>query len=201
MRRTQEQRTAATRARLLEATIDCLVELGWARTTTTEIADRAGVSRGAQLHHFPTKAELVVTALEHLFERRNDEFRTRFAALPADANRTQAAVDILFEMTQGPTFYAWLELAVAARTDPDLRREVQRLGERSMQLFDRTFRDLFPAPPRATPLFDLAPKMAFAIMHGMALERLVADDEQNAQRMIGVVKMLSTLVPFGQRTE
>jgi len=70
-RRTQAERTASTRARLLDATLECLCDLGYARTTTPEIARRAGLSRGAQLHHFPTKAELVTGAIEHLFARRN----------------------------------------------------------------------------------------------------------------------------------
>src|SRR5229473_7754051 len=86
-RRTQEERSASTRARLLDATISCLSELGYARTTTTEIAERAGVSRGAQLHHFPTKAELVTTAVEHLFEKRTEEFRRAFESLPESADR------------------------------------------------------------------------------------------------------------------
>ena len=120
-RRTQAARSAATRAHLLNATIECLSELGYAGTTTTEIADRAGVSRGAQLHHFPTKAELVITAVDHLFTRRHEEFVAAIAALPAGADRAEAAIDLLWKMVSGPTFFAWLELAVAARTDPDLR--------------------------------------------------------------------------------
>jgi len=100
-RRTQEERSAATKGRLLDATLECLAELGYARTTTTEIAERGGVSRGAQLHHFATKAELVTEAVEHLFERRDQEFREAFARLPADASRGRAAVDLLWSMVAG----------------------------------------------------------------------------------------------------
>src|SRR6185369_6387055 len=77
-RRTQAERSATTRARLLDATIACLHDLGYAGTSTPEIARRAGLSRGAQLHHFPTKAELVTSAVEHLFLRRRDEFLQAF---------------------------------------------------------------------------------------------------------------------------
>src|SRR5437764_3220914 len=69
-RRTQAQRSASTRAALLDATITSLVEVGYANTTTTGIAERAGVSRGAQMHHFPTKADLVASAIEHLADKR-----------------------------------------------------------------------------------------------------------------------------------
>src|SRR5688572_11844871 len=66
----QEERTRAMRARLLEATVDCLVERGFSHTSTTLVSERAGVSRGAQLHHFPTKNDLVVAAVEHLTDVR-----------------------------------------------------------------------------------------------------------------------------------
>src|SRR5436853_7131184 len=139
-RRTQEERSANTKARLLDATIDCLSDLGYARTTTTEIAERAGVSRGAQLHHFPTKAELVTTAVEHLFERRTEEFRKAFATLPANIDRTAAAVDLLWSMVSGPTFHAWLQLVVAARSDPDLRQTVSAIYCRNSDTSHRTHR-------------------------------------------------------------
>src|SRR5205823_12845827 len=81
-RRAQAERRAETRGRLLDATLECLAELGYAGTTATEVVRRAGLSRGAQVHHFPTKAELVVAAVEHLFQRRHEEFRQAFADLP-----------------------------------------------------------------------------------------------------------------------
>src|SRR5580765_2376049 len=87
VRRTQAERSAATRARLLDATIECVLDLGYARTTTIEIARRAGLSRGAQLHHFPTKIELVTAAIEHLFTRRHQEFLEAFDRLPAGTDR------------------------------------------------------------------------------------------------------------------
>src|SRR5258707_3556139 len=120
-RRTQEERSAATKGRLLDATLECMAELGYARTTTTEIAERGGVSRGAQLHHFATKAELVTEAVEHLFERRDQEFREAFAKLPADPSRSPAAVDLLWSMVAGPTVHASLELVVSASNREQLR--------------------------------------------------------------------------------
>src|SRR5580700_10650527 len=82
VRRTQGERSAAMRERLLDAAIDCLYELGYSGTTTIEVAARAGVSRGAQLHHFPTKEHLVTLAVRHVLAKRLEEFRTAFAALP-----------------------------------------------------------------------------------------------------------------------
>lgn len=122
-RRTQAERTASTQAKLLDAAIDCLVELGFAKTSTQEIARRAGVSRGAQLHHFPTKESLVIAAVGHLVERRLDEI----LATDPDPER---GVEVLSEAFSGPLFYAALELWVAARTDPALHEAVLPLERR-----------------------------------------------------------------------
>src|SRR5215831_14792987 len=86
-RRTQAERTAATRAALLEATVECLVSQGFGGTTTTEVAHRAGVSPGALLHHFPTKADLLCAAVGHLFELRQAEFRKAMANLGPGTDR------------------------------------------------------------------------------------------------------------------
>jgi AcrR family transcriptional regulator len=197
-RRTQAERTASTRARLLDATIDSLIERGWAATTTTEVADRAGVSRGAQLHHFPTKAELVAAAVEHLFLRRHDEFRRAFAALPPDADRASAAIDLLWPMVSGPTFYAWLELAVAARTDAELRDRLAPIGQRFSENVERWFRELFPPPAYSGPFYEAAPGFAFTVMESLAVMKMVADGRPHfialRDRLLGSLKMLAALV-------
>ena len=192
-RRTQEERSAATRARLLDATIACLSDLGYSRTTTTEIADRAGVSRGAQLHHFPTKAELVTTAVEHLFEKRTEEFRKAFATLPAGVDRMAAAIDLLWSMVSGPTFHAWLELVVAARTDPELRKTVSEIGKRFSENVDRTYRELFPGAGPASPFFELAPMFTFGLLQGLALDQISGGDEQKIVLVIGLLKGLAAI--------
>jgi len=192
-RRTQAERSALTRGQLLDATIECLHELGYARTTTTEIAERAGVSRGAQLHHFPTKAELVITAVERLFERRHAEFVRAIAQLPAGPERAAAAIDLLWRMVSGPTFYAWLELAVAARTDPELRESVASLTERFMETVRRTFLDLFPPPAESNPLHAVAPLFAFALMDGLALQKILNDEPEHFRSVLDALKNLAGL--------
>lgn len=78
-RLTQDEKTAETRRRLLDAAIVCLIDRGYANTTTSEIAERAGLSRGAQLYHFPTKEELLTRAVEHLFGLMFGEMKRRSA--------------------------------------------------------------------------------------------------------------------------
>ena|SRR5688572_4451044 len=193
-RRTQAERSASTRTQLLDATLVCLEELGYGRTTTTEIARRAGVSRGAQLHHFPSKVELVTQAVEHLFERRHAEFLAAFERLPEGREvRLEAAIDLLWSMVKGPAFLAWLELAVAARTDPELAEPVGALTRRFVATVDATFRRLFPGGAH-NPFFEAAPRFAFAVLDGLALARLHHQDEAAAERVVDMLKRLAALV-------
>jgi AcrR family transcriptional regulator len=118
------------RARLLEATVECLVEHGFAGTTTTLVSRRAGVSRGAQLHHFPTKNDLVVAAVEHLTDVRGAELAAAARDLPADPSRTRAVLQMLADHFTSTVFTAALELWVAARTDESLLATVGPLEQR-----------------------------------------------------------------------
>lgn len=120
-RRTQEDRTAATQRALLQATIDCLVEYGYAGTTTRLVADRAGVSRGAQTHHYPTKRDLVVAAIDQLFADQAANFTDAFRQVPQSERTFGRAIDALWDIVSGPAYAATLEVIVAGRTDDELR--------------------------------------------------------------------------------
>ena len=173
-RRTQAERTATTRTALLDATVDSLVERGYARTTTTEVAHRAGMSPGALLHHFPTKAELLCAAVGHLFEQRNEEFRKAMADLPPGAERGTAAIDMLWSIISGNTFVAWLELWVGARTDPEIAEAVVRLDREFMAASEAIFREVFVEETAANPdLPRLALGLVYALLDGLAVGRLL----------------------------
>jgi len=198
-RRTQAERTAATTTRLLDATIECLLDVGYARTTTTDIARRAGVSRGAQLHHFPTKAELVTAAVEHLSMRRHAEFVQAIGKLPAGEGRTVAAIDLLWSILSGGPFYAWLELAVAARTDPELRRSVAAITERFSQTVERTFAELIDDSRGPSAMSEVAPFFAFALLDGLAVHRILGVNDGKSALAIDVLKSLARLVLPGRK--
>jgi AcrR family transcriptional regulator len=191
IRRRQEDRTAETRGRLLDATIQCLIDVGYARTTTSEIAQRAGLSRGAQLHHFPTKAQLVTTAVEHLFRRRDADFRAAIATLPQNTDRAQAAVDLLWSFISGPTFYAWLELVVAARTDPELGAAVRAMDERFVSRIQASCRELFGGGEQADSFLSVASTFTFAVLQGLALDAITRPDDPRLGAVIEAIKALA----------
>jgi AcrR family transcriptional regulator len=191
-----QERSHATRAALLDAAIDCLVERGYAATTTIETARRAGVSRGAQLHHFPTKAQLLATAVEHLFDRRRAEFLEAFAAIDPRADRLDAALDLLWSMFEGEVFVAWTELWVAARTDPELAATVVAVERRFTEETRTTFSELFPGEAAAgTVLNDIGRDFAFAVMTGVALQRLFPHGERPASDYVDALKTIFHLAP------
>jgi AcrR family transcriptional regulator len=197
-RRTQRERSEAMRSRLLEAPIDCLYDVGYSRTTTIEIAARAGVSRGAQLHHFPTKQHLVTVAVRHLLTKRIEEFRQVVGALPEGTDKPSAVIDILWEKTSNRAFYAWLELVVAGRTDPSLRKAVMAISEEFSREVHATCREsLSPQAPGEDPAFNFVAVFALAVMQGLALDHIVWPPED--PRIEQVLLMLKALAGMRAR--
>lgn len=120
-RLTQQQRSAATQQALLDAALGSLIELGYERSTTIEITERAGLSRGGQQHHFPTRAALMAAVVGNLAERAIQGLQESVARLPEGPKRPAAALDMLWQVFNAPLFQVILELSVHARTDPELR--------------------------------------------------------------------------------
>lgn len=174
-RRTQAERSAITRIRLLDATVESLVEKGWSGTSTTEVVRRAGVSRGAQVHHYPTKEDLVLAAVEHLLDRRRFDFRAAFDRVAPDQRTPGVALEQLWTVCYGDTFEAWLELAVAARTDPALHRRFLELQERFLESSVAAFQELFPEVTDEA-FARLGLRLAFCILDGLAVNRIVGVD-------------------------
>jgi AcrR family transcriptional regulator len=172
-RRSNAERSAETQNRLLDATIECLIERGWAGTSTTEIVRRAGVSRGAQVHHFPAKEDLVLAAVEHLVERRIREFQATFAGLPPTQRTPAVAMRVLYDQCFRATFEPWLELAVAARTDPALHARFVQFEARFFETALTTFRGLFPDAAADPNFARVALRLTFAVLDGLATGRLI----------------------------
>ena len=186
--RTQQERSTATRTKLLDATIDALVESGYLRASTTDICRRAGVSRGAQLHHFPTKAALMASAVEHLFGRRHGEFRAELDRLPKSRDRVRKAFQALWRIYSGPTLCAWMELVTASRTDPELRRSVAEVNARFVEQAEATFKRVFSrTPPAQVRPFA---RLVMATLDGLALNRVLEEEDAFAEEVLGLFESL-----------
>lgn len=182
VRTPQEERTRAMRLRLLEATVDCLVERGWAGTTTTEVSARAGVSRGAQLHHFPSKRELVVAAVKHLTQRRREQMADEVSELP-DAGRTRAVLAIVAAHFTSPVFFAALELWVAARTDDELHLLVGQLEQAIGRDTHRYLVDMLRIDESAGPNRRLI-QGTLDMLRGLGLAATLSDDSRRREQIL-----------------
>ncbi len=171
-RRRQEERSEATQARILAAAIECLSKLGYSATTTVAVGEHAGVSRGALLHHFPTRAELIAAAVRRLFEELDERFRKAFAQVSADEDRIDAAVELIWKGYASPKVPPLLELFVAARTDARFRSALAPVArEHRNRLRQLVVESLVDGPPSKD--FEVTLALAFDAIQGMAIRRIV----------------------------
>jgi AcrR family transcriptional regulator len=179
----QEERTRAMRLRLLEATVECLVERGYSGTSTTLVSERAGVSRGAQLHHFPTKNDLVVAAVEHLTQIRGAELAAAVDKLPRGNRRTRAVLTMLGDHFSSPVFIAALELWVAARTDDVLLAAVGPLEQRVGREVHRQTVELLDADESKPGVRELV-QATLDLVRGLGLADTISDDARRRRRIL-----------------
>jgi AcrR family transcriptional regulator len=197
VRRTQAERSASTRAKLLDAALECLVELGYAGTTTTVVADRAGVSRGAQLHHFPTRAALVAAAVEHLYVRLRADYQAGFAALAPRADRLGAAIDLLWSMFTVHHFPAVLELYTAARTDAELRQRLEPIALRHQRDVRELAHAYFPEAAQHPARFDAALTLILDAMEGMASTRIIQRGQPSQTARLAALRAVAAAALAG----
>src|SRR3954469_1467198 len=194
--RTQQQRREETRRALLDAAVQSLIEVGFARTTTLEGQRRADVSPGALLHHFPSKAELLVAAVDHLAEMRAREMKAFASQLPPERGapsedleigtdaRTQIVLDLLWQCFSSTFFLVTMELRTAARTDPELRRVLtvaeralrERIVAQSRTLFGKTVAD--------HPGLERALDLTLQLMIGVAMSSVLHGESAQIDTLI-----------------
>jgi AcrR family transcriptional regulator len=125
MARTQQQRREETVARLLQACIDTIVEVGYGRASAAVIAKRAQVSDGALFRHFATMGDFMAATAMEVMRRQLDLFTKQVAEIPADQPALEAALTILRDVTGNSTNTVMYELLIAARTDEKLKVTLQ----------------------------------------------------------------------------
>jgi AcrR family transcriptional regulator len=196
----QEERTRAMRQRLLEATLQCLVERGWSGTSTTLVSERAGVSRGAQLHHFPTKNALVIAAVEHIATVRRDELGEAAAALPRGERRTREVLELLGEHFTADVFAAALELWVAARTDPQLLAALEPLERQTGRETHRLTVEMLDVDESRPGARELV-QATLDLIRGLGLANTISDDRGRRKQILDRwAEVLDDELPRRQRS-
>jgi AcrR family transcriptional regulator len=178
----QAERRRITRGKLLDATIDSLIEKGYSRTTTVEVGERAGLSRGTQLHHFPSKEELLVAAIEHLADERSKEFETELKArVERGGEPVDTMVDMLWVMFSDPIYWALIELMVAARTDAELLDKLEAFERSLGGRIYAAFKELTGRQGREA---KGSLEMTLYFMRGLAMERIFRQNEAHYTHLL-----------------
>ncbi|MFR9790616.1 TetR/AcrR family transcriptional regulator [Streptomyces sp. MB22_4] len=177
----KQDRSRATRQRLLEAAVACLAEHGWAGSTVAVVAERAGVSRGAAQHHFPTREDLFTAAVEYVAEERSTALRELFPE-GAEGDR-RAVVTALVDLYTGPLFRAALQLWVAASNEEQLRGRVTELEARVGRETHRIAVDLLGADESRPGVRETVQGL-LDMARGLGLANVLTDDTARRERVV-----------------
>jgi AcrR family transcriptional regulator len=188
LRRSQVERRNESRTRLLDATVECLIERGYLGTTVGGVARRAGLSVGCLQNYFPTKARLLADAMTHLFERSLAEFQEAFRGLPEAEDRVGRGVELIWEYYQGGTFRSYLELVAVAQSDPEIREQVSTAHDEITDLAIQAFWQIF----EPVPGLDLdrvgVPAMLLGAIQGMTFGRMANSQREDWKAALVVVE-------------
>ncbi len=187
----RQDRSRATRRRLLEAAVECLAEVGWHGSTVLVVAERAGVTRGAAQHHFRTREDLFTAAVEHVAAERLAAALAHVEQLPPPGPaRTGAVVEMIVHLYTGPLFRAALHLWVAAATEEPLRSRITALENHIGREAHRVAVECLGADESAPGVRETV-QATLDLARGLGLANLLTDD---GPRRAGVVRQWSRLL-------
>jgi AcrR family transcriptional regulator len=183
------ERSAATRLKLVEATVQCLYELGYHQTSTVIVTKRAKVSRGAMLHHFPSKADLMMATADYIRNHRREAHRLHLERYKTAREKFLQLIDVLWEEFQTPSGVARIELMLGSRNDPEIGA---RFAELNAEL-ERRHKDLIWDMAQRLNIKNRRKVDAFvqlyaASIRGLAIDALWPQSMPDIKAAIGLLK-------------
>lgn len=190
-RRTQAERSADTQRKLIEAAITVLHRVGYGATTTGLIADEAGVSRGAMLHQYPTKVDLMLAVVADVYERETAEYRRRGAETHSPRERLYRFPEMMWDILTRPSAMAVLEIMMGSRSDPELAKRLAPLQRRieatSRATVERILEEGgFPDLPEANAMR----RLFVAAVRGLSIDLMLLEDRAELDEAIQLLKRL-----------
>jgi AcrR family transcriptional regulator len=182
-----------TRARILDCALTLFAEIGYAAATNAEIAERAGLTRGAMLYHFPTREALTRAAAEHIQARRSDMMSKAADDAPPGVDLAEHAIDTYWQLLQEPPFIAFFELEASARTDPRVREAIADLQDDFDQAqVSEAFSHMLLAG--AGPRFQASRDLARFMLEGLSRARLTYDGAERVANLLQVIKRVTHML-------
>ncbi len=184
----QAKKSAMTRQAILEAAIQCIIDHGYAQTTTSLIAAHAAVSRGAMTHHFPSRSDVLTATIEYLHERRLQEYRALVEEFDISSKRTareqiEAVVDVAWKFATLSSSIAYQEILMASRTDPELKRALEPLEKEFEEALLELVKGLFPRWEGREEI-ETAHDVATFLLTGMNLSHMRSRKKLRSKRVL-----------------
>jgi AcrR family transcriptional regulator len=194
----QKRKSAQTRMTVLEAAIECLARYGYARTTTQLIAQQANISRGAMIHHYASKQELVESVIDYTFYRRLEHLSAQVRKLSEHERVVeQAGIELFWDTLLTREYQAYLELVVAARTDEDLRAIFLPKAQRFDAIWSDEIASIFPEWQDKREKLRLAVDFCISAMEGLMLNRDIWQPRARRQAVRRVVSLAILMIRDG----
>lgn len=171
-------RSARMRELILKETLNCIYEKGFQNTPTTEITERAGISRGALLYHFPSKEDLVAAALEHLLDQEIQRLRSVADSYARGQLSLDDFVDYLWERFSGRLFMITLDYLATARTDPVIQQTMKRVSAEFHASLNAIWVQFFSDKPGDEEQIQGTLNLTLCVMRGMGAQTIVRDDQR-----------------------
>lgn len=188
IRRSQEERSTQTRAKLMDATLELLNGRGYSRTTTADIADLAGVSRGALSHHFESKDDLVAAAVDRMLGQATAEIAALAGEVQAGAMGLDGFIDRLWEMFSGQLFFVTLEHVTEARHNPWLHDRLVPLVKEFHAALDAIWRGFFEGSGLSSADVETTLNATLCLLRGMGFQTVLRRDPRYFDAMLTMLK-------------
>ena len=182
--RRQEERSAETKAKLISATIACIMRVGWHNTSLGMIVTEAGLTRGAQVHHFPHKSQLYAATMTFVIESFIARMRDEVSRLSDPAEKLQTLLDTIWRIIfDDPFMVCWMELVTAARTDEELRRTLEPIDSKMMYTVRSIVREIAVENDHVDPdLTTDTVNLLSDAMRGMAMQKVLNPNYFDAKK-------------------
>jgi AcrR family transcriptional regulator len=188
--RQQQVRSLVTRERLIAATLDEILEVGYHTATTQEIAARAGVSRGALLHHFPARSDLILAAMAALLEDGTDQIRAVTASVKSGEVSIEEFLDFVWRLFSGRFFYLSLEMITEARHDAVLRDPMIPIVKRFHDELDVLWSEFCDPSMRSGREAGIILNMTLCLMRGMGVQSVLRPEPSYYRDLLTAWKRL-----------
>ena len=188
--RPPQARSTATREKLIEAALDTIHEVGLKKASTPEFSKAAGVSRGALLHHFPTRADIVIAAMEKLLSDGRRDIRAVAAEVSQHELGLDELIEFLWGMFSSRFFYLSVEFINEARTDPELREKMLPVVRHFHEALDEIWRDYYAPPDGTAREAKIVLNLTLCLIRGMGVQTVLKDDPEYFRTLLETWKTI-----------